>query len=141
MIRRTFDAERVNYLVNHPAVRPFIGGDGKSEMDLSEAVGDDQNHFLDGDHGGFACCWSAPGTYEIHTFVLPEGRGEWAYRFALSGRDYMTRIGATHLWTRVHPDARNVRRFTLAAGFKAAGQHRIDAGDGPVVYDLFDWRP
>lgn len=134
---RTFDAERVNFLVNHPAIRPFIGGDGESEMDLAAVVADEQNVFLGGEHGGFACCWSAPGIYEVHTFILPEGRGEWAYQFARAGRDYMQDYGARLLWTRVHPDAHHVRRFTLKAGFSPAGQHRILG----VTYDLFDWRP
>lgn len=140
MIARSFDADRINELVNHPAIRPFVGGDIETVLDLTNAVQDDANHFLTGEHGGFACTWSAPLTYEIHTFVLPEGRGRWAFEFARAGRNYMVGIGATHLWTRVHPDAANVRRFTLAAEFKPAGTHRIDLGGGPVIYDLFDWR-
>lgn len=136
MIRRTFDVERVNYLVNHKEVRPLLGF-GEKYIDLSEAVQDDANHFLDAEYGGFACCWSAPQTYEIHTFILPEGRGKWAYQLARAGRDYMQEIGATHLWTRVHPDFANVKFFTLRAGFRPAG-HRTTLG---IAYDLFDWRP
>lgn len=140
MIRRTFDAARINELVNHPSVRPHIGGDPEQPLDLSAAVSDRTNVFLLGEHGGFACCWTAPRTYEIHTFVLPDGRGRWAYQLAQHGRDWMADYGALHLWTRVHPEAENVRRFTLAAGFVPAGTHTIDIGTGPVTYDLFDWR-
>lgn len=140
MIERTFDAVRINYLVNHPSVRPHIGGDVTQPLDLAGAVADRQNVFLNGEHGGFACCWSAPETYEVHTFVLPEGRGRWAYELARAGRDWMATFGALHLWTRVHPDAANVRRFTLRAGFMPAGHHTLDLGTGPVTYDLFDWR-
>ncbi len=140
MIRRTFDAERVNYLINHPSVRPFVGGDGESFIDLTAAVADKQNIFVDGEHGGFAFTWSAPCVYEVHTFVLPEGRGQWAADAAMTARAFMQNNGGRHLWTRVQPDAANVRKFTLKAGFEPAGQHTIDLGDGPVTYDLFDWR-
>lgn len=139
-MRRTFDAARVNYLVNHPAVRPFIGGDPETELDLSAAVADEQNIFLDGEHGGFACCWSAPNTYEIHTFILPEGRGAWAMEFAAWGKAYLFKHGAKHIWTRVHPDARNVKAFTLRMGLIPAGYHTIDLGVGPVTYELFERR-
>lgn len=109
-------------------------------IDLTSAVADRANYFLDGEYGGFACTWSAPGTYEVHTFIVPEGRGEWATRFAKDGKDYMAEHGADHLWTRVHPEAKHVRAFTLKAGFRPAGTHTIDLGLGPVTYDLFDWR-
>lgn len=140
MIERTFDADKINALVNDPSIRPTVGGDGESYIDVSSAVADRQNVFLLGEHGGFACTWSAPGTYEVHTFILPDGRGRWARTFAIAGRSLMEAGGATHLWTRVHPGAANVRAFTLRAGFKPAGTHTIDLGAGPVTYDIFDWR-
>lgn len=142
MMRRTFDAGRINYLVNHPTIRPHIGGDGESNLDLSDAVADPANVFLDGEHGGFAFTWSAPGVFEVHTFILKDGRGAWARSFARDAREAMADIyGAKHLWTRVHPDAAHVRKFTLDAGLVPAGQHTVDLGAGPVTFDLYDWRP
>lgn len=142
MIQRSFDADRINELVNHPSIRPHIGGDPEAPLDLTAAVNDSANIFLLGEHGGFAFTWSAPHVYEVHTFVLPEGRGAWAATLAKTARSAMTDMwGAKHLWTRVHPDAANVRAFTLKAGFKPAGTHAIDLGAGPVPYELYDWRP
>jgi hypothetical protein len=141
LIERSFDTERANYLANHPAVRPFVGGDGQSELDLSTLVSDDNNYLLLGPHGGFLATWSAPGTYEIHTFILPEGRGLAAKQLAQEGRDYMAGIGATHLWTRVQRGMENVRLFTLAAGLRHCGEQVCDFGGGPTEYELFDWRP
>lgn len=141
MMERCFDADRINALVNDPSIRPHVGGDGKSWLDLSAAVADEQNVFLLGEHGGFAFTWSAPRTYEVHTFILPAGRGKWARAAARFARDLMEADYADHLWTRVAPEAANVRAFTLLNGFKPAGQHTIDLGGGPVTYDLFDWRP
>lgn len=141
MIERSFDADRANAIINHPAVRPFVGGDGESPIDLTSIVADDKNHFLDGGHGGFMATWSAPGTYEIHTFILPEGRGAPAKALALEARDYLESIGADHLWTRVEKGMENVRLFTLAAGFKPCGEQVCDFGGGPTEYELFNWRP
>lgn len=141
MMQRTFDAARVNYLVNHPSIRPHVGGDPEAPLDLTAAVNDHANVFLDGDHGGFACTWSAPSVFEVHTFILPEGRGAWAAGFAALGRAAMAEMyGAKHLWTRVHPEAANVRSFTLKAGLRPAGTRTFDLGAGPVAYELYDWR-
>ena len=136
MLSRTFDADRINYLANHPDIRPHIGGDGASVLDMADAIADHDNVFLNGEHGAFCCMWSAPHCYEIHTLVLPEGRGSWAAQFARLGRDYMAATGAKHLWTMVHPEARNVKAFTLRAGLKPAGIRLTALGP----YDLFDWR-
>jgi hypothetical protein len=140
MIERSFDPERANYLINHPAVRPFVGGDGKSFLDLTPVVSDDKNYLLLGDHGGFLATWSAPGAYEIHTFILPEGRGRAARELALEARAYLASIGADHLWTRVQKGMENVRLFTLAAGFEPCGKQVCDFGGGPTDYELFNWR-
>jgi len=140
MIERTFDAARLNSIANHEAIRPFIGGDITVDIDLSNAVADHANIFLAGEHGAFAFSWTGPGVYEVHTMVLPDGRGPWAAAFALSARSWMADNGANHLWTRVDPEAHNVRAFTLKAGFQSAGRHTIDLGAGPVTYDIFDWR-
>jgi len=140
MMQRCFDPDRINALFNHTDIRPFIGGDGESVLDLSPAVEDRQNIFLLGEHGGFAFTWSAPRTYEVHTAILPEGRGPQALELALTARGWMAEHFADHLWTRVHPEMANVRAFTIKAGFKAAGEHTIDLGTGPVTYEIFDWR-
>jgi hypothetical protein len=140
VIARSFDADRLNDLVNHPAIRPYVGGDPEAYLDLSHLIADDKNIALLGDHGGFFATWTAPHTYEVHTFILPEGRGRAAYELAREGRDYMTSHGANHLWTRVQRGAENVKRFTLAGGFKPCGEQVLDLGAGPTTYDLCHWR-
>ena len=141
MIERTTDADRLNALVNDPSIRPHVGGDPEQPLDLTAAVNNHDNYWMLGNHGGFGFVWTAPRTYEVHTFILPEGRGHAAYALAMEARAFMASEGATHLWTRVPVDAENVRRFTLAAGFLPAGQQTLDLGVGPVTYDLYDWRP
>ena len=139
MIERTYSADIINYLVNHPSVRPFVGGDINEPQDLGAPIADEQNYFLIGEHGGFALIWSAPRVYEVHTFILPEGRGKWARDAVKAMLAYMTEY-SSFIWTHVHPDAANVRIFTLRAGFKPSGSHRLDLGAGPVDYLTYIWR-
>jgi hypothetical protein len=138
LLRRNFDADRLNYLVNHPTIRPTAGGDGKSPIDLAEHVALEMNHFLDGEHGGVFWHWSGPDAFEAHIFILPEGRGKWAHEFALAAIDYAAELGAIHLWARVTD--RHTQIFTRRVGFRPRGEMTFDLGAGPVPYYLFDWR-
>ena len=122
------DADLIDYYVNHPDIRPFIGGHGPLNVALI------------GDHGGFLLSWTAPGTYEIHTVITPEGRGEWAFEWAARSIEYMESIGADHLWTRIHPDHRHTAIFTRKMGLKPCGEVLTDAGDGPTPYKLYNRR-
>lgn len=131
------DANRINWFANHPEIRPFIGGTG--ELDLT-AITKAPNVALFGEHGGFCLSWTAPDTYEIHTLILPEGRGRWAFDWANRSIEYMRSIGAQHLWTRVHPDARHTMIFTRKMGLRPCGEIETDLGDGPVRYMLFNRR-
>src|SRR3569833_43392 len=137
---RSFNGVRLNYLVNHPSIRPFAGGDGKSWIELSSQAEDPSNHFLNGEHGGLFFHWQAPDTYEVHIFVLPEGRGTWAYRLAEYGLQYMISAGAIQLLARLPAEARHSEIFTLRAGFRPRGEKTFDLGGGPVRYRLYDWR-
>ncbi len=140
MIQRTFDAEQINLFINDTNIRPFVGGDGKSFIDVSQAIASNDNVFLVNEYGGFCFSWSAPLCYEIHTFILPAGRGAVAYRMAKEVCDWMDAFGAVHLWTRVLPSMVSVRRFTIAAGFTVAGRQTLRLPDGDVTYDLFERR-
>lgn len=136
MLSRSRDVERANYLINHPAIRPFVGGDGETELDLRDNIANDANFLLVGDFGGFLCTWSAPRIWEVHTFIIPAGRGRWARDAAIEGQAMMRAEGAEMLWTRVDPDMANVRNFTLSVGFKPDGQH-FHAGQ---TWDIFTRR-
>jgi hypothetical protein len=139
-LERTFDADRLNALANHPAVRPTCGGDGESPIDLTPFVNDRHNHAVAWNNGAFLFGWSAPQTYEVHIMVRPEGRGSAAYQMAPFGIAYMLNLGMERLWARVSKDARALRHYTRAAGFKRCGQHVLDIGFGPVTYDLYQWK-
>ena len=131
------DAALVNRFANDPAIRPFVGGTGYLDLTV---ITTDPHVALFGEHGGFCLSWSAPGTYEIHTLISPEGRGAWAFDFARQSIEYMVSIGAFHLWTRVHPEHRHTMIFTRKMGLRPCGENVLDLGDGPVAWRLFNWR-
>jgi len=137
VIARSFDVDRLNYLVNHPTIRPTAGGDGESYLDFTPLMGP-ENHFLAGEHGGHFFHWSSPDTYEVHIFILPEGRGKWAAGFVQDGLQYARDIGVRQLWARV--STRLMRMFTIRAGFEYRGDRTFDFGSGPELYSLYDWR-
>lgn len=141
ILARSFDAERANQIVNDPSVRPSVGGDPEQELDMSRAIADLKNIFLDGDHGGFLLIWTAPKAWEIHTFILPSGRGKWAFDAARFMMDVMREdYGAQHLWTRILPEHRHTQIFARRGGLSPAGWEIFDLGNGPEKFDLFDWR-
>jgi hypothetical protein len=139
-LSRTFTAERLNALVNHPDIRPTCGGDGKSEIDLSAFVADRKNHAVLWDHGAYLFQWSAPQIYEVHIMVLPEGRGRQAYRKAAQGIAYIVSIGGERIWARVAEGHDGLAHYTRAAGLRHCGIDVLDIGFGPVSYDLYQWK-
>ncbi len=140
LLSRCADAAVLNSLVNDPAIRPSVGGDPAMPLDLSALAGDPSHFFLVGAHGGFGYLWCAPRVFEVHTFVLPAGRGAWAAQAAAESLATISQ-DADKVWTRVAPDAPNVAAFARRAGFQAVGTKVSDLGKGPVPYTLMEWRP
>lgn len=140
-LKRCADSNLVNDLANDPAIRPFIGGDITQPLDLTAAVENPLNIVLMGDHGGFLMAWSAPGVFEVHTMIRPEGRGVWAAEAAALARDSMFDIyGATQLWTRVEEGADNVLAYAERGGMKRWGTAPFDLGGGERNYTILELR-
>lgn len=134
MLDRCFDVKRVNLAANHPDVRPFLGPDSLGELDFTDAIAEDKNWFLMGEYGGFALAWSAPCVYEVHVFVLPEGRGKWAAAARQSTIDFARANGAKMLWARISPAARFVSHFARRGGMQPTGEMLYTLGS---PYDLY----
>ena len=119
MLERTFDATRFNEIINDPSVRPYVADEGDGVLDLSLRVAIVDNVCLIGEHGAFLCFRYYPGCYEVHTQVLPSGRGAWAQAFALAGAQYMfTNTDCTELVTRVPERHLGALRLAVFAGFR-----------------------
>ena len=134
MLERCFDAELVNLAANHPDVRPFLGPASLGDLDFEESVAEDYNWFLMGEYGGFALAWSAPTVYEVHVFVLPEGRGKWAAQARQEVIDFAKANGAKMLWARISPAARFVSYFARRGGMQPTGEMIYTLGS---PYDLY----
>ena len=121
MLERSFDAESINAVINHPAIRPFVGFAEAGELDASPLIRP-ENLFPFGEHGGFALLWTAPYTAEVHTFILPECRGRWACLAAEAGIAMARARGFALLWTKIPPDAPHVLAFATGMGMKPTGE-------------------
>lgn len=87
MIKRTMDAAFLNVVVNHPDVRPWVGGSGP--LDVSSIIQDPNNVALVTETGGFILTKQDQHRYELHTQFLPEGRGPAMLDAAREGLRYM----------------------------------------------------
>ena len=83
------NADKVNYFINHPSVREWVSGDLKGVLDASILVNNKNNIFFTSIHGGCGFIKTAPSIFELHTFVLPEGRGSWVKENFSSVRDWI----------------------------------------------------
>jgi hypothetical protein len=76
------DATRLNAIVNHPDVYPWVKGFADGELDISPVLQEEGTVCLLGEHGGLLFHKLQPGLYEIHTQIKREGRGPWALHCA-----------------------------------------------------------
>src|ERR1043165_8916504 len=74
-LKRDYDARRLNPILNHPDVLPWVAQAGGVTLDLSPVVADFRNVLLMTDAGGLLFIQLEPGTYEVHTAFLPSIRG------------------------------------------------------------------
>lgn len=132
----TKDADAVNAVVNDPAVRPYVGPVELGDIDFSALVASEQNMFPFGEHGGFALIWTAPHTREVHTFILPEGRGAWARQAASEGIAMAIERGTEVLWTRIPPDGPHVRAYAVGMGMRPTGEEIDTFGTPWPVYSM-----
>lgn len=117
MIEVASDARFLNELFNHPEVRPWVADMGEGVLDLTPVV---QNHVaLTGEYGATCYFRVMEGIWSVHTAILPEGRGEWAKRFAAESVGTMfTASDATEILTRVPQGHIAAKALTLATGFR-----------------------
>ena len=86
-LKRTFDAEFINGVLNHPDVKD--GSETYDGFDVTELVNNAANVILINDFGGFIYTGLGNGMYEVHSQFLPEGRGVKAYHAAVESVRWM----------------------------------------------------
>ena len=101
-IERLFDAVVLNAVVNDESVYPWVRGPVEGPLDLTAIVSDRSNVLLGGEFGSALFMPSGPGLWELHTQVLPAGRGAWTLGFGRSALLWMfTRTDVMEVLTRV----------------------------------------
>lgn len=117
MLTQHTTAERLNEIVNHSSIFPWVCGYRTEPFDLTAFSANPDNVCLVGEHGSVIFQKHQPGIYEFHTCVLPEGRGQWMLDGAKAAFRWMfTKTDAFELITKC-PDG----NIASKAGARAVG--------------------
>ncbi len=141
------DATRINEILNHAKVRPWIADAELGVIDFTQAINHPNVFVVLGEHGGFVVTRLLPGVFEVHTHVLPEGRGEWTDGFIQAGiRWLFSHTEAYEIVTRVPERHLPAKATTLRSGmtyeFTPDHDYVFRGKPGPVhVYSIRiqDW--
>jgi hypothetical protein len=147
VIERVFDAMRLNEIINHPSVHPWVCGMTQGYLDMTPAVQDKRNVLLQGEYGAIIFDCRQPGLYEAHSQCLPEGRGAWMARFTLMALHWMfTKTDCMEVLTRVPKGNLAARALTKASGlsYRFTNPHGWAFNGKVVSADVFgltvqDW--
>jgi len=141
---REFDASRINEIVNHPQVRPWLTEAGvNSEIDLSRLIANQDNVLLMIDGGGILFHWQEPGVYEAHTQFLPSVRGRSALAATRDSIRWMfTRTDCMEILSKVpvHNKGAEVWAQLSGASLDFERQDAWISWDGPVAVRYFALR-
>lgn len=128
-LHREKDATRINEILNHPKIRPWVADAKEGVIDIQSQLDNGRNILLMGEHGGILFLNVLPGVYEAHTQVLPEHRGAWTDNLTHSAIYWMfTKTDCYELITRVpkpHIPAR-------AAAVRSGGKYEFTRHDGCI---------
>lgn len=100
-IERVFEASRLNHIANDPGVYPWVAGALQGPIDLSLVAADPSNVALLWSHGACVFRRHQVGLYEVHTMVLPAGRGARTIDCVRECLHWMfCHTDAVEIWTR-----------------------------------------
>ncbi|MDE2101693.1 MAG: hypothetical protein KGL39_30890 [Patescibacteria group bacterium] len=146
MIDPSISSDRVNEIINHPSIYPWICGPLTGPIDISPYLKSGDYTALFGEYGGFLFFRVKDGIYDAHSAVLPNGRGKWALRMAREALKIMFDKDAAEIMMAA-PNG-NLAVLSLIRRLKAKFRGSIDNGwwmDGhPVDADIYsltkmDW--
>lgn len=143
MIQREFTADRLNAIVNHPEVHPWVALPGQGDLDLSGAVADQRNILLMSDAGGILFVFHEQGIYEAHSQFLPEARGRQALRVMREAFRWMfTATPCMEILTQVPVHNRAAALFARHCGgtLEFTRENAWMTADGPIAVEYFALR-
>lgn len=139
-LKVSLDAVAANEICNDPSVLPTLSLGVFDSIDLAPLIANPRNHLLMGEFGGVLLIWTAPGVYDAHDFVLPDGRGKWARDVSQDVFAFVFDVlHARLLWTQTPVDNRASRMFNRILGFKSEGIHTVPLWPGaePMAVEYF----
>lgn len=114
-IFRSSDVAELNRLLNHPRIRPHVGGEGYAD---GQAILDAGAMFYLSDQGGAIFHEGEPGIWEGHCLF----HGRAPYKLALGMiRALIYAVNPKLLWGAVRTENRAARLFTRKLGFTSLG--------------------
>lgn len=140
-IRRERTADRINGIVNHPSIYPFVRGSAEGPLDLTDPIANEANVCLMGKHGGVFFEKLIGGMYEAHTQILPEGRGQWAIDMVRACLHWMfTRTDAMEIITRCPTRASKALAVSIGGKFEFRAERGYLLGSRWVPADIYALR-
>lgn len=120
------DVAAANEICNNHTVFPGLSMGTTEPIDLAPLLESNRNFLLLGEFGGALLIWTAPGVFDIHDFVLPEGRGKWAREAAQDVFAFAFNVlGARMIFATTPIENRASRMFNRILGFKSEGIHSV----------------
>jgi hypothetical protein len=123
---RSHDPAKLNALLNHPRIRPNMGGEG--ELDGTPLLG----IFYLSDHGGMLFHESDPGLWEGHYLFTARAPYDLALGMV---RAFMLEARPRMLWGRVPVANRAARLFSRKIGLTSLGIRQR-----PFPAEIFAWK-
>jgi RimJ/RimL family protein N-acetyltransferase len=139
-IERTHDYELVRKIMVHPRIWPHISDDGSGDPADFRPPGTDRVVYLAvGDMGSVYGLWMLHPwnhvCWEVHTMVLPEGRGRPAYQGAIMTLEWAFRHVARKVVTQVPAPNIQALRFAQRCGMQVEGINRASFLRRGVLHD------
>jgi hypothetical protein len=98
-VRRSFDADEINPILNDPSVFKYAAYEGLASFDLGPLLSDQRNVLLMADRGGMIFHWQALGVYQVHTNFLKAER-----HYSGPGTYVLNACRAAYRWMFTHTD-------------------------------------
>jgi len=140
VIQQVKTSERINEILNHPEVYPWVKGKIVGPFDMTNFLSKEGNIGLLGEFGCFIVIRHQIGIYEFHTSVLPEGQGAWATEFFWAGMNWMfTQTDACELLTKCPRNNPSSKMAARRVGFREMFPTRPiwPTDDGMVEVDVY----
>lgn len=114
---RTFDAEYINQILNHPDIIKWIAPKGIDSLDATPFIEDERNYALKFDGGCFLLHYLEAGIYEVHTQTL--NKGKTVFKAVRDAARYMfLKTPCMELLTKIPDGNKAAKGLAIYAGFK-----------------------